>query len=54
MRKEDIMFISQLVETLEQAELKLEEFHKNKDYTNFKRAKILITQVYKKINEVLQ
>ncbi|MCK4552641.1 hypothetical protein KAT80_00360 [Candidatus Pacearchaeota archaeon] len=52
-KKEDIMFLNQLVKTLEKAELKLEEAYDKKDYEIFNNMKKLIMQIQKKISELL-
>lgn len=52
-QKEDIMFLNQLVKTLEEAELKLEEAYDEKDYESFNNVKKLIMQIQKKISGVL-
>jgi len=52
-KRGDIMFLNQLVKTLEEAELKLEEAYDEKNYESFNNVKKLIIQVQKKISEVL-
>ncbi len=52
-KKEDIMFLNQLVHTLEEAELKLEESYNKKNYENFNNMKKLIMQIQNKISGVL-
>jgi len=52
-KKEDIMFLTQLVHTLEEAELKLEESYNEKNYEDFNNVKKLIMQIQKKISGVL-
>lgn len=53
-RKEDISMLNQLVESLEEAGLKLEEAYKNKDYRNFDNSKKIILQVQKRISEIVK
>ena len=53
MKKEDIMFLNQLVNTLEEAELKLEEDYNEKNYESFNNVKKLIIQIQKEISGVL-
>ena len=52
-KKEDLMFLNQLVKTLEEAELKLEEAYDEKNYEDFNNVKKLMINVQKKISEVL-
>jgi len=54
MKKEDIPFLNQLVNTLEEAELKLEEAYRTKDYEKFNKSKKLMLQIQKKISEVVK
>jgi len=53
-REEDISFLNQLVDTLEEARLKLEEAYKKRDYENFDKSKKFIIQLQKKISEVIK
>jgi len=53
-REEDISFLNQLVETLEEAGLKLEDFYNKKDYENFNKSKKLIIQLQKEISEIIK
>jgi len=52
MEKGDVAFLNQLVQALENAELKLEEAYKKQDYENFDASKKLILKVQSKIAEV--
>ena len=54
MKKEDIPILNQLVRSLEEADIKLEEAHKNNDANSFARAKKLMVQVQTKIDELVQ
>ncbi|MDP7520947.1 MAG: hypothetical protein QF567_01810 [Candidatus Pacearchaeota archaeon] len=54
MKEEDISLLNQMIKTLKEAELKLEEFYNKKDYENFRRSKELILQIHEKISEVLK
>ena len=53
-KKEDIMFLNQLVNTLEEAELKLEEAYEEKNYEIFDNMKKLIMQIQSKISGVVE
>lgn len=52
--KEDIFFLSQLIKSLEESELKLEEYYNKKDYENFNNLKKLMISVSNKISEVIK
>ena len=52
-KKEDVMFLNQLVNTLEEAGLKLEESYNEKNYEDFNNMKKLIMQIQNKISGVL-
>ena len=52
-KKEDVIFLNQLVRTLEEAELKLAEAYDEKNYESFNNMKKLIIQIQKKIQELL-
>lgn len=52
--KEDIMFLNQLVNALEEAELKLEEAYEEKNYEIFDNMKKLIMQIQSKISGVVE
>lgn len=54
MKRENIDFLNQLVKTLEEAGVKLEEAYDKKDYDSFNNTKKLILQVQKKISEVIK
>ena len=49
----DINFLQQLVETLEEAEKRLEFFYATKDVSNFNKAKKLIIQIQRRIAGVI-
>lgn len=52
--QEEIFFISQLIKSLEESMLKLEEYYNKKDYENFTNLKKLMISVSKKISEVIK
>ncbi len=49
-RREEITFLRQLVDALEEAELKLEESYNKKDYESFNKLKKFILDVQRKIS----
>jgi len=52
-KKEDIIFLNQLVDALGESELKLEESYNEKNYEKFNNIKKLIMEIQKKISGVL-
>lgn len=52
--KEDISFLIQLVRSLEEAVLKLEEYYEKKDYENFNKSRKFILQIQKKISDEIK
>ena len=54
MKKEDIQILNQLVKTLEEIELKLEEAYKKKDSERFNNSKRLMIKIQKQISGILK
>lgn len=52
MKEADLYFLNQLVSSLEEAGLTLEQAYPKKDYENFNKSKKLILLLQKKITEV--
>lgn len=52
--KEDASVLNQLVMSLKESELKLEEYYNKKDYANFNNAKKFMLIISKKISEVIK
>ena len=52
--KEEVFFLNQLIRSLEESELKLEEYYNKKDYENFNNLKKLMISVSNKISEVIK
>jgi len=52
-KKEEIVFLNQLINTLGEAELKLEEAYDEENYENFNNVKKLIMQIQKKISKIV-
>lgn len=52
--KEDVSFLNQLVKSLEEALVKLEESYEKKDYENFNMSKKFILQIQNKISEIIE
>jgi len=51
--QEDVKFLNQLINSLEESELKLEEAYDKKDYEAFNRIKKMMLQIQKKISEII-
>ena len=54
MKKEDIPILNQLVRTLEEMELKLEEAYNKKDSEEFNNSKRLMLKIQKQISMALR
>jgi hypothetical protein len=54
MNKEDIAFLAQLIETLDELAIRLEAFYLNRDYSNYNKNKKLFIQIQKKIEDKLE
>jgi len=54
MKKEDIPFLNQLVDALEEGGEKFEEAYKKRDSEKFNRIKSFMLKVNKKISEVVK
>ncbi|MBU2562117.1 MAG: hypothetical protein KKF68_00450 [Nanoarchaeota archaeon] len=54
MKKEEISFLNQLVQTLNEAIFKLEEYYEQKEYENFLNTKKFIFHLQKKISEYVE
>ncbi len=50
----EILLLNQLVKSLEEAQLRLEESYEKKDYENFEKAKKVILQAQRKISEIVK
>lgn len=54
MEKEEIVFLNQLVKSLESAEIKLEESYKKNDYANFNQSKKIMMRVQEGISGIIK
>ncbi len=54
MEKGDIVFLNQLISSLENAEAKLEEAYKKKDYENFNQSKKIMMRVQEEISGMIK
>lgn len=53
MKKEEVLFLSQLVASIEQAVEQLEIAYKKKDYDGFNKSKKIIVSIQKEISNAL-
>ncbi len=54
MKRGEIEFLNQLINSLEEAEIKLSNAYEKRDSTNFNKIKKFILQIQKRINEILR
>ncbi|MCK5149353.1 hypothetical protein KAJ87_00310 [Candidatus Pacearchaeota archaeon] len=54
MKKEDLLFLNQLIHSFEEAEPKLEKYYKKKDNEKFNKAKKIMLQIQKQISETIR
>jgi hypothetical protein len=54
MKEEDREFLSQMVDSLEEAGRKLIEAYNKKDYENFSKSKKFILNIQNKISEIVE
>jgi hypothetical protein len=52
--KDEVLSLDHMVQSLSEAEIKLEEFHEKKDAINFNKTKKLMLTIQKKIAEVVK
>ncbi len=53
MKKEEVLFLSQLIKSVEEAVEKLEKSYKKKDYKNFNNSKKTIIGIQQEISNAL-
>jgi hypothetical protein len=54
MKKEDLGFLNQLVQSMVEAEVKLERSYIKKDNNNFDGTKKIMIEIQKKISDILR
>jgi len=54
MEEEDVLFLIQIISSIEDASKKLEKAHKMKDYDEFNKVKKIISELQEKISEVIK
>jgi len=53
-KKEEILFLNQLIKSMEEAEISLEEAYQKKDYDNFNKSKRIMLKMQKQIADMIQ
>jgi len=54
MKKEELAFLNQMVDSIEKATIKLEESYEDKEFEKFNQAKKLILNIQRRISEILK
>jgi hypothetical protein len=54
MKKEEILFLDQLIKSLEEAEKTLEKSYRKRDYDNFNKSKKIMLRIQSEISEILE
>jgi len=54
MRAGDITFLNQLVNTIEQSSIRMEEYYEKKNYEEFNKSKKLILEMITKISKIIK
>jgi hypothetical protein len=54
MKKEEIQFLKQLINSLEEAGLNLEKAYEKKDYENFNKSKKIMLRIQKEISDKIK
>jgi hypothetical protein len=54
MKKEDVVFLAQLADSLEEAEKSLEKSYKKLDFENFTKAKATMMSIQKEISGAIK
>lgn len=54
MKKEEILFLNQLIKSLEKAEGNLEEAYEKKDYDKFNQSKKMMLRIQKEISNIIK
>jgi len=54
MKNEEILFLNQLIKSLEEAEKNLEKTYEKRDYENFNKSKKIMLRIQAEISEILK
>ncbi len=53
-KKEEVSFLNQLIKSMEEAEISLEEAYQKKDYDNFNKSKKIMLRIQKQIADMIK
>ncbi len=54
MKREEILFLSQLVKSLEEAGKSLDKSYQKRDYENFNKSKKIMLKIQKEISDIIK
>jgi len=54
MEKKEVLFLNQLIRSLEEAEKNLEKTYEKRDYENFNKSKKIMLRIQAEISEILK
>lgn len=54
MKREEILFLSQLVKSLVEAERNLEKTYEKRNYTDFNKSKKIMLEIQKEISNIIK
>lgn len=54
MKKEEVLFLNQLIKSLEQAEKNLESGYEKRDYESFNKSKKIMLKIQKEISNMMR
>ena len=54
MKREEVQFLSQLIQSLEEASVNLEKSYKKGDYEKFNKSKKIMISIQKEISEIIK
>ncbi len=54
MKRDEVLFLSQLVKSLEEAEKRLETAYKKREYENFNQSKKIMLKMQEEISKIIK
>jgi exonuclease VII small subunit len=54
MKKEEVLFLNQLIRSLEEGERSLERSYEKRDYDNFNKSKKIMLRIQKEISNIIK
>jgi len=54
MKRDEILFLNQLVKSFAEAEEKFEEYYKKEDYENFNKSKKIMLRIQDEISKIIK